>query len=275
MGKLTNRISFAFPEWKNRTFILSYDDGHQSDKKIVKIFNENNLKATFHINSHLLDDVEQRLNTSDLEELYAGHELACHGASHLELNILPQEIIISELLENRKMLEDITKKPVRGFSYPCGAYSKSLEKIIETLGFAYARGIEKDQSMCVPDNFYSTSFYNWLPIASSSSDFIKIGKQFLNNNPNHPRLTHMLIWGHSSDFDKNGRWDEFEDLCKMMGNKIGEIWSATMIEYVDYIMACRSIQTSVNGKYISNPTAIDIYLIIDGKQVLLKAGTTI
>jgi peptidoglycan/xylan/chitin deacetylase (PgdA/CDA1 family) len=272
MSSLSKHIAFAFPQWKNRSFLLSYDDGHQSDRKIVDIFNQNNLKATFHINSHLLDDCDYRLNGADLPALYAGHEISCHGARHAELNILPKEILISELLENRKMLEGLFQKPVRGFSYPCGAYSLELAKTIENLGFAYARGIETDQSMVVPDNFFTTSLFSWLPTASSGSDFIKIGKQFLGNNPGHPRLTHMLIWGHSSDFDRNGRWAEFEDLCQMMGDALDEIWSTTMIDYIDYIAACRSLQCSVTGEYIYNPTALDLYLTIDGEQVLLKAG---
>ncbi len=160
MSKLTKHIAFAFPNWKNRVFLLSYDDAHQSDRRIVKIFNENNLKATFHVNSHLLDDVDVRLNSTDLLEVYAGHEIACHGARHVEHSIIPQEVLISELIENRKMLEEITKRPVRGLSYPFGTYSKNIARTAENLGFAYGRGIETDQSMVVPDNFFSTSFFH-------------------------------------------------------------------------------------------------------------------
>ncbi len=82
----------------------------------------------------------------------------------------------------------------------------------------------------------------------------------------------MLIWGHSSDFDRNGRWSEFEDLCKMIRDKKDDIWSTTMIDYVDYIKACRLIQCSITGEYLYNPTSIDIYLTVDGEQKLLKKG---
>ena len=46
---------FTFPEGKDKALTFSYDDGNIADKRLVSIFNNYGLKATFHLNSGMLD----------------------------------------------------------------------------------------------------------------------------------------------------------------------------------------------------------------------------
>ncbi len=40
-----------FPDNKYKALTFSYDDGVEQDRRLVKLFNQYNLKATFNLNS--------------------------------------------------------------------------------------------------------------------------------------------------------------------------------------------------------------------------------
>ena len=40
-----------FPEGRKRALTMSYDDGADSDERLVEIFNRYGIKGTFHLNS--------------------------------------------------------------------------------------------------------------------------------------------------------------------------------------------------------------------------------
>ena len=74
-----------FPEGRMKAFTLSYDDGVEQDRRLVKILNKYHLKCTFNLNSGIQSNSDQfeingltiqRMNKAGLRELYEGHESA-------------------------------------------------------------------------------------------------------------------------------------------------------------------------------------------------------
>ena len=49
------KFELCYPQWKDRAVTFSYDDGQVFDRSLVDIFNEYDLKSTFHLNSGTLD----------------------------------------------------------------------------------------------------------------------------------------------------------------------------------------------------------------------------
>lgn len=47
-------IFLRFPEFKDKTLTLSYDDGAIYDRKLIEIMNKYGLKGTFNLNSGFL-----------------------------------------------------------------------------------------------------------------------------------------------------------------------------------------------------------------------------
>ena len=45
---------------------------------------------------------------------------------------------------------------------------------------------------------------------------------------------------------------------------------ATNMEVIDYISAFNSLRRSVNSKYVCNPTNIDIYACVNGKDLFIE-----
>lgn len=49
-----NKVYKVFPGGKFKVLTFSYDDGKIEDRRLVKLFNKFNLKATFNLNTVLL-----------------------------------------------------------------------------------------------------------------------------------------------------------------------------------------------------------------------------
>ena len=50
-----NKVYKVFPGGKFKVLTFSYDDGKIEDRRLVKLFNKFNLKATFNLNTGIID----------------------------------------------------------------------------------------------------------------------------------------------------------------------------------------------------------------------------
>ena len=48
-------IYICFPGGKFKALTMSYDDGREADKRLIKLFNKHGIKGTFHLNAGLID----------------------------------------------------------------------------------------------------------------------------------------------------------------------------------------------------------------------------
>ena len=51
-----------------------------------------------------------------------------------------------------------------------------------------------------------------------------------------------------------------------------DVWHATNMEVYKYVEAFKRLVFSADGKRIENPSAIDVYLNVVDKDVIVKAG---
>ena len=111
MRILTN----LFPEGKKTALTMSYDDGCDSDKRLVEIFNKNGIKGTFHLNSvHMSKPGNGRVQFDEVKDLYKGHEVSCHTFTHPHPTCVPDTMLVNEILEDRRALEKACGYTVRG-----------------------------------------------------------------------------------------------------------------------------------------------------------------
>ena len=52
-----------------------------------------------------------------------------------------------------------------------------------------------------------------------------------------------------------------------------DIYYATNVELYDYLKAAKMLEFTVDGSYVYNPTALDIYLEVEGEKVLVEKAT--
>jgi hypothetical protein len=62
-----------------------------------------------------------------------------------------------------------------------------------------------------------------------------------------------------------------EEFCKKISND-ETIWYATNVEIVDYLKALRNLKFSVNKKIVYNPSALTVWIGVDGNPVKVESG---
>lgn len=254
------KIELFYPNWKKKALTFSYDDAQVYDRQLVEIFNKYGMKATFHINSGNLD-YDGFITSAEIPELYKGHEVAGHGLNHLYPSHLAYGRLHDEYYEDRKRLEQYTKKMVRGCSYAFGEYTDDVVNMLKMLGFSYCRTVEDTNALMVPDNFM-----RWKP-SCHHNEADKLVDLFL-NSPDYMRLPLFYIWGHSFEFGGDNSWDKIEALCDKLHGK-EDVWYTTNIDYVDYVNAMRGLIFSVDQSMVENPSKTPVYMEIDGERVVV------
>ncbi|MFP4016929.1 MAG: polysaccharide deacetylase family protein [Halanaerobiales bacterium] len=258
-------ISFSFyPGGKKKALTLSYDDGQIHDRRLVEIFNQYGIKGSFHLNSGMLDK-ETFLGKAEVSSLFEGHEVSAHSVNHPFLTKIPRGVMIEEIREDRKQLEELVKYPVRGMSYPFGEYNSWIIDQLPLLGIEYSRTVNSHGRFVLPENFLA-----WHPTCHHDQGLVDKLKEFQNPNP-WEVMPLFYVWGHSFEFARNDNWDLIEEFCKKAAND-ETVWYATNIEIMDYINALRNLKFSVNYKTVYNPSAINVWIGVDGEAVKVVPG---
>ena len=108
--------------------------------KILHLLSDHQTSATFFILGWVAQH-ERQLVEQIAEQ---GHEIASHGMSHRMLNRLNPAEFRRELLDSRRLLEDISGRPVIGYRAPTFSITRTTAWAIDVLaetGFAYDSSI--------------------------------------------------------------------------------------------------------------------------------------
>ncbi|WP_409342539.1 polysaccharide deacetylase family protein [Paenibacillus sp. MBLB4367] len=262
------RIRFdRFPGGKGRALTLSYDDGRVADRTLIGILNRFGIRGTFHLNSGLLGKPGY-VEASEVKRLYEGHEVSAHTVHHPFLDQSPKDRVAAEILQDRLQLEKLVEYPVKGLSYPHGAWNRQVTDMLPSLGVEYARTTRSHGAFDMPDNALE-----WSP-SCHHRDMLALGQTFVGERKGHSRLSLMYVWGHSYEFENNRNWEELERFCELVGSH-PDIWYATNSEIYRYGKAMEQLRFSVSGELVHNPSATDVWFSVEGETALAKSGETI
>lgn len=269
-----------FKDFKKKTFTMSYDDGVDQDKKLLQIMNKNGLKGTFNINSGMFTEenfkfpdcqIHRRMTLKQAYDLYVNSdcEVALHGLTHSSLQEMNPENVLYEILEDRRKLENIFGKTIRGMAYPFGTFNDNVINAAKLAGVAYSRTVVSTEKFDIPND--------WLRLPATchhnNANLLKLGKSFLELNV--IKASKMFyLWGHSYQFEQDDNWDTIEKFAELIG-KSDDIWYATNIEIYDYISAFKSLRFSVDMSFVENPTSTELFFEFDGKEYSIKSGQSL
>ena len=271
--------ALVFPDGKPKAFTLSYDDGSRQDRRLAELFRKYGLRCSFNLNSSALGisalqpgtDVDvSRIRPEELATVYAGHEICGHGLTHSPLECLGAPLSMHEILEDKRRLEKLAKRPLKIFAAPFGRCTEQTIEQLRIAGYQGARGVYSTHDFSIPDDFL-----NWEPTGRhTDSELMKLAKKFVECEKRHPFDVPKLfyVWGHSYEFDVDNNWNVVEDLAALMYEHKDEIWFATNGEIVDYVTAYRRLEISVDGSFIFNPSAVDVIICTENGIVMLPAG---
>lgn len=261
-----------FPGGVKHCVTFSYDDARIEDERLVPLLNKYGLKGTFHINTDGWQDRFDFLRRYNAEfvdpsryrELYEGHEISCHLANHPYIHKLPKESLVNEIYLNKSYLEKLCGYPVRGMSYPFGWATDEAERLFSYCGMEYSRNVSDCPYFGLP-----TNFMQWQPTCHHQ-DAMQYVDLFYQNEM-IPKMKLFYIWGHSYEINSDEKWAYMEELCKSLSNR-EDTWYATNIEIIDYINAMRALKFTQDLENVYNPSAISVWISVDGKPVEVKPG---
>lgn len=207
-----------------KAITFSYDDGIESDRKLVEILNRYGMKCTFNLNtgiqsreSHFEIEGKEiyRMDQETIGDLYAGHEIAVHGLTHRAPADMTEEEMDQEFLTD---IDNITRiygqKPV-GMAYAYGAYDQATVDYLQRHGIKYGRTVEATHGFAVPENpilLKATCHHD-------DEQLFELAQQFLESEPAPGEQQLFYIWGHSYEYYVKDNWDRLEKLCRMFADR--------------------------------------------------------
>ena len=207
---------------KNKAVTLSYDDGVESDIRLVELLNRYGLKCTFNLNSGLMTPdsnwelngfTVRRMPPDKLPELYKGHEIAAHCVTHADLTKLSDEDVLKEIKADVKSLEKLFGCIINGMAYPYGAYDERIIRIVGECGIRFSRTCCDTHSFAVPE----------APLAFGATcrhkdpALFELVDEFLRYDGEDPAV--FCLWGHSYEFDADDNWELIEEFCSRISGR--------------------------------------------------------
>ena len=270
-----------FPDFKRKALTLSYDDGVRQDKRLIAIMKKHGLKGTFNINAGCFgtkyEGIEKgRMTIDEALELYipSGMEVAIHGYKHLSLSRVDSAMATNDVCTDRKELERIFGRIIKGMAYANGAYSDEVVEMLKANGVKYARTVISTENFSMPTD--------WLRLPATchhnNPRLMELAKRFAEKEEspyfwrNAPEM--FYLWGHSYEFDDNDNWSVIEEFAEYIGKR-DDIWYATNGEIFDYLTATERLEFSMEADRVYNPTSTTVWLDLFGKKITVPAGETV
>ena len=174
--------------------------------------------------------------------------------------------------EGRRELEEVFGEgKIRGFVWPYGGHpNQAIRNYLKGCGHYYgARSVSSgraDEDFSLPKNRMS-----WVYNARHSDLLVK-AEEF-DKYEDDGNLKWLCFGVHSHDFEGSKNWCDLEEFAERYGDREGDFYYATNVEIFDYEDAVKS--AVVTNDSVHNPSGIDLYIKIDDRCVVLKAGETI
>ena len=278
------KLSMCFPGGKRKALTLSYDDGVEQDIRLLETMNRHGIKGTFNLNSMYYETDVRTYKEGQIhrpmgkelavqvftEALKNGHEVAVHGYSHPFWEQLPSNAMTYDVLRDRERLEELFGGIVRGAAYPYGTHSDATASVLATCGIAYCRTVVSTGKFSLPKEWLK------MPATCHHNDpnLPALTAKFVNEAPGKNREPWLFyLWGHSYEFEANDNWSVIERFCEEIGGR-EDIWYASNIEIYDYVAAYKTLQLSLRGDVVHNPSALTLWFEQNGNPVSVAPGET-
>lgn len=234
-----------------KIFTLSFDDGLEQDKKIIRILKEYGIYGcTFHLNAGLLgkkqamgriseygflekEDLrvlekkhrfvhyveDYRIPEDEVAQVYCDFEVASHAYRHENLVKLSENDLNLCIKKDKETLEKLIQKPVVGFSYPYGAVSDQAVEALRRNGIRYARTTAAGKNFAMSEDPYRLVPTRWI----GQKDTMETVKRFIKEEPIEQDQL-LYLWGHGYEFDygtERNNWDQLKRLCDLISREDG------------------------------------------------------
>jgi len=238
----------------------SWDDGHPADMRLAELLAKYGVAGTFYVPNR---NAEGRpvLSAGDVKELSTRFEIGGHSVDHMVLTGLANDEAERQIVENKRWLENVTSKPVRGFCYVRGRYNRTLKDIVRRSGFEYARTVENLHSSMPADAFEMPTTIQLYPhnrisylknfargrltstrarqlwVALASEDLAQRLERLVGLCESTGGYFHL--WGHSWEIEERNLWGVFEAILARLAA------AATSIDFMTNYQVCSKVCSNI------------------------------
>lgn len=213
----------------------SWDDGYPSDLKLAELLKRYDIPATFYIPIHNME--RECMNPQQISEIAQVFDIGGHSYHHKKLTRISLSEVETEIIEGKKMLEDITGRELLSFCYPWGAFNDQVMGIVKEAGFIGARttksltrSIRDPLAMSTTVSAANWWFAPYIKHSVASRDPVLFSFMVRNNlffKGWHRLAIETLdfvmknggvwhLWGHSWEIDENSDWGRLEEVLRVI-----------------------------------------------------------
>jgi peptidoglycan-N-acetylglucosamine deacetylase len=223
----------------------SWDDGHPLDICLANILNRHSISGTFY--TPLSYNESPVMTKGQIRSVRAmGMEIGSHTLTHPNLTKIRKDQALHELVESKKMLEDILGESIVSFCYPKGKFNPTVRSWVMEAGYKLARTTLSFQTdikfnpLCMPVSlqFFPHSrtisirhalkegnidgLINWCRFWKMEKNIAKLVDLLLDHILKYGGILH--IWGHSWEIEKYRLWEILEESLRCIANRQGVIY---------------------------------------------------
>jgi len=174
-------------------------------------------------------------------------------------------MILTDILADRRALEDVFGSIVRGHAYPFGDFAGETVTAFKMAGIAYGRTTIATRTFKLPEDFL-----RWNPTCHHNDPALnELAEKFITGKVKGDSCL-FYLWGHAYEFEADNNWHVIEAFFDKIADK-DDVWYATNIEIFEYFEAFSHIVFSADGNIMENPTKTDLYVLAGGESVKVPA----
>jgi hypothetical protein len=210
--------------------------------KLADMLAKYGVAGTFYVPSRNAEGRDV-LNRSQIGQLSKSFEIGGHGVDHVVLTGLAAAEVDRQICDNKRWLEEVTGKPVRGFCYIRGRYNRTVKEAVRRAGFEYARTVENLRSDVAGDPFEMPTTIQLFPHGKVVylKNFAKgrlglsrarLLRAAVAHGNLQQRIGHLIaacaesggcfhLWGHSWEIEERSLWGELEATLRQLAGLAG------------------------------------------------------
>ena len=149
----------------HHTVAITFDDGFEDIfQNAFPILSAHGFTATIFVITGTLGAAVSQRDTSECERYLSAEHLRAlsaaditigsHSTAHRRLGNIPLDEATEEIVNSRKVLEEILGRPVTWFSYPFGSFNSEVARCVRNAGYAGAVSVIRDNRVKPSQVYY-------------------------------------------------------------------------------------------------------------------------
>ncbi|MCQ2396926.1 MAG: polysaccharide deacetylase family protein [Lentisphaeria bacterium] len=214
-----------------------WDDGVNTDVRLVELLRKYNAKATFNLNPGNLSEhrtapfwrhgrtyewsymgfVPGHVGLDELTDIYDGFQVASHCMRHETVTRTDDDCVIKAAIDAKHFLEDKFQRECPGFAWPCGLFNDNVIEHLKAAGFTYGRTTRNTDNVLACKEFMAldSSCHFQSRLFWEQFDKAKAANGV------------FYFWGHSYEMmDYRELWEQLED-------KLAELNADPEVKWID------------------------------------------